>query len=291
MFMTVMFGFSAAFYIVFGGEVSDFKSLGDSFGALMRSLLGDFDYGSLSDSNGVLAPILFYFFNALVFMVLLNMFLAIICDSFAEVKGNQSEEDLLFYSKLKDQIVNQISSMISRKQRIHELAATLSAADTDMDQLIDESELAAALKDNPRAYEILQAEGAKELLRKYDVSGDGVLDKAEMTQILKDLAAKEVEVQHEIDDAQGAKNAVLDQMQDATHARSGGGGGSIVQTIDTSEIEARIDKVEGQIKELSRNVAKKLSLMIDLMMSLSDQVANTSNSAAVVPVGSTQPRL
>jgi hypothetical protein len=44
-------------------------------------------------------------------------------------------------------------------------------------------------------------------------------------------------------------------------------------------VNERIDKVEGQIKEMSRNLAKKLSLMIDLMMSLSDQIVTTNNSS------------
>jgi len=270
-FSLVMFGFSASFYVVFGPEVEDYKTLGDSFGALMRMLLGDFDYAAISASNKVMAPLLFYSFILVGFMILLNMFLAIICDSFAEVKGNQSEEDLEYYTKLRDAIVSNISTLISRKKRIHELAENLSAADTDMDSLIDEKELAAALKDNPRAYEILQSEGAKELLSKYDVSGDGVLDKAEMTQILKDLASKELELQGEIDAAETKKADVMDDLRDAA---AGGGGGGMVN-FDTTELEQRIDKVEGQIKELSRNVAKKLSLMIDLLMSLSDQVSNS----------------
>ena len=46
--------------------------------------------------------------------------------------------------------------------------------------------------------------------------------------------------------------------------------------------------MEGQIKEMSRNVAKKLALMIDLMMSMSDQITNVQaapaqNSHAIVP--------
>jgi hypothetical protein len=44
----------------------------------------------------------------------------------------------------------------------------------------------------------------------------------------------------------------------------------------TEELEQRIEKVDLQIKDMSRNVAKKLSLMIDLMMSLSDQVGSVS---------------
>ena len=48
---------------------------------------------------------------------------------------------------------------------------------------------------------------------------------------------------------------------------------------DLGPVNERIDKVEGQIKEMSRNLAKKLSLMIDLMMSLSDQIVTTNNAS------------
>jgi len=58
-------------------------------------------------------------------------------------------------------------------------------------------------------------------------------------------------------------------------------------------VEQRLDKVEGQIKEMSRNVAKKLALMIDLMMSLSDQISNVNANPAqpmsgIVPVTHSQ---
>merc|ERR1712070_1319755 len=71
-----------------------------------------------------------------------------------------------------------------------------------------------------------------------------------------------------------------DQIQEAGGEAMGGmgmGGFSGPVTIDTAELEQRIDKVEAQIKEMSRNVAKKLSLMIDLMMSLSDQVSSVNS--------------
>jgi hypothetical protein len=66
---------------------------------------------------------------------------------------------------------------------------------------------------------------------------------------------------------------------------NGGGGGGVAGGAamyggglmgSTEELEQRIEKVDLQIKDMSRNVAKKLSLMIDLMMSLSDQVGSVS---------------
>jgi hypothetical protein len=47
---------------------------------------------------------------------------------------------------------------------------------------------------------------------------------------------------------------------------------------DILGVENKVVMVDGQLKDLSRNVAKKLSLMIDLMMSLSDQVATTGQA-------------
>ena len=70
--------------------------------------------------------------------------------------------------------------------------------------------------------------------------------------------------------AKGASQK-LGAMQEAGF---GGGGGGGVAEVDLTEVNERLDKVEGQIKEMSRNVAKKLALMIDLMMSLSDQISN-----------------
>jgi hypothetical protein len=52
MFLVIMFGFSAAYYVTFGAEVARFRSLGDAMGALMRMLLGDFNYDELSNANG-----------------------------------------------------------------------------------------------------------------------------------------------------------------------------------------------------------------------------------------------
>lgn len=48
--------------------------------------------------------------------------------------------------------------------------------------------------------QILRAEGAADLMRKYDVNNDGVLDKEEMHEIVRELAEKEAELQDEIDE-------------------------------------------------------------------------------------------
>ena len=198
MFSIIMFGFTAAFYIVFGPYLADYRTLGTAFSTLFRVLLGDFSYGDLVDINPVMAGLLFYTFILMGFMLLMNMLLAIVCDSFADVKGNQSEEDLNFYLNLRDKLANRAKQLFFRNKELNAITAALKAGDGNMDNLVDEQELEEALKHNPRAYEILKATGAKELLKKYDVDGNGVLDPSEMTQILKDIAEKEQEILAEI---------------------------------------------------------------------------------------------
>ena len=58
---------------------------------LFRIILGDFDFHELEMAHRVLGPIYFIFFVFFVFFVLLNMFLAIINDTYAEVKADLAD--------------------------------------------------------------------------------------------------------------------------------------------------------------------------------------------------------
>jgi len=295
MFMVCMFGFAASFYVVFSAEVESCKTLADAFGTLFRVILGDFDYRAFSDANPVLAPFLFYLFILLVVMILINMFLAILADAYMEAKTNQSDEDMEFYRNLRVHLLSSLKDLFKHRDNIRELTKELQG-EVMIDGDIDMRELERMLENNPRALQILRAEGAADLMRKYDVNNDGVLDKEEMHEIVRELAEKEAELQDEIDeqaypggDADPSKGRVSrvvqkpqqqkqqqlqTQPQRDTVVVSGG------PMADTRELEGRIERVDMQIKELSRNVAKKLSLMIDLMMSLSDQITSASRPVA-----------
>ena len=111
-----------------------------------------------------------------------------------------------------------------------------------------------------------------ELLAKYDVNADGVLDKEEMTSILKQLAKKEAEITAEIEKKEEEE---LSYRAKSIH---GTGALGAAANVDLTQVENRIDMVDQQVKELSRSMTKKLSLMVDLLMSLSDQVSTQSNT-------------
>lgn len=152
----VLTGFAAAFYVCFGMDVQAYRSVGNSFGSLIQALLGVFDYNALRDANSIMAPILFYLYFAVVFFVLLSMFIAILDDSYGQAKEKQTEEDLNYYVNLGRRFMNGINGMLGRKEAVHNLARDLLNADEGetVDGLLDEKELEAVLQKHPRAKEL-----------------------------------------------------------------------------------------------------------------------------------------
>lgn len=108
MFLIVFIAYAQLGYILFGTENTDFRTYADSVLTLLRTVLGDFDYLAIERSNRILGPIYFVTYIFFVFFVLLvrmdfrilnfylkknpdfniqNMFLAIINDTYSEVKS------------------------------------------------------------------------------------------------------------------------------------------------------------------------------------------------------------
>lgn len=63
---------------------------------LFRIILGDFDFHQIENANRVLGPTFFITYVFFVFFVLLNMFLAIINDTYAEVKSDIASQESEF---------------------------------------------------------------------------------------------------------------------------------------------------------------------------------------------------
>eukprot|EP00095_Tigriopus_kingsejongensis_P002369 maker-scaffold579_size130606-snap-gene-0.31 protein:Tk02369 transcript:maker-scaffold579_size130606-snap-gene-0.31-mRNA-1 annotation:"pkd2 " len=103
MFFIVFFAFAQLGYLLFGTQVKDFSSFADAIFTLLRTILGDFDFSAIEQANRVLGPIFFLSYVFFVFFVLLNMFLAIINDTYSEVKaeiaGQKNEFEIGDYMK------------------------------------------------------------------------------------------------------------------------------------------------------------------------------------------------
>ena len=87
MFCIIFTAFVQLGYLLFGAQVEDYSSMYNAMFALIRTILGDFDFITLEAANRFFGPVYFLCFVFFVFFVLLNMFLAILSDSFGEVKA------------------------------------------------------------------------------------------------------------------------------------------------------------------------------------------------------------
>jgi len=86
-FLTIFLVFSMMAYVMFGSKIREFSTQDRSFLYCWRVLLGEWDVGDMEAATYVYANIWFLGFQVLVGMILLNMLLAIIMDTYSGVVG------------------------------------------------------------------------------------------------------------------------------------------------------------------------------------------------------------
>ncbi|XP_078087585.1 polycystin-2-like protein 1 [Mustelus asterias] len=90
MFFIVFFGYAQLGYLIFGTQVEPYHTFGNCIFTQFRIILGDFDFHEIEQANQILGPIYFVTFVFSLFFVLLNVFLAIINDTYSEVKDDKT---------------------------------------------------------------------------------------------------------------------------------------------------------------------------------------------------------
>lgn len=88
LFIIYYFAFCQLAYLLFSKYLSNYKSMVHSAEALFAFALGDFDLDAMREVDRVLGPIFFFLYVAIVYIMLMTIFLTIIYDSLAEVKAN-----------------------------------------------------------------------------------------------------------------------------------------------------------------------------------------------------------
>ncbi|NXJ87642.1 PK2L2 protein, partial [Corythaixoides concolor] len=88
MFFIVFFAYAQLGHLVFGSQVEEFSTFQNCIFTQFRIVLGDFNFETVEAADRILGPIYFITFVFFVFFVLLNMFLAIINDTYSEVKAD-----------------------------------------------------------------------------------------------------------------------------------------------------------------------------------------------------------
>ena len=132
MFFIVFFAFAQLGYMIFGSQVPDYSSFSDAIFTLLRTILGDFDFYALEKANRILGPIFFLSYVFFVFFVLLNMFLAIINDTYSEVKeeiaAQRNDFEIADYFK---RGYNNMLGKVGKRSKLIDIENALKLANAD----------------------------------------------------------------------------------------------------------------------------------------------------------------
>uniref|UniRef100_A0A8B9R308 Polycystin-2 n=1 Tax=Anas platyrhynchos TaxID=8839 RepID=A0A8B9R308_ANAPL len=92
MFFIIFLAYAQLAYLVFGTQIDDFSTFQDCIFTQFRIILGDFNFTEVEEANRILGPIYFTTFVFFMFFILLNMLLAIINDTYSEVKSDMAQQ-------------------------------------------------------------------------------------------------------------------------------------------------------------------------------------------------------
>ncbi|KAH9505263.1 TRP-like ion channel Pkd2 [Bulinus truncatus] len=200
MFIIIFLAFTQLGYLLFGTQVEDFSSFENSFFCLFRIILGDFDFHQLEQANRILGPIFFMLFVFFVFFVLINMFLAIINDTYSEVKSDMAnaKNEFEIADYFKKGYEKMLDKLNFKRDKIVDIQKALRTADINQDKQLDFDEWRQDLKSRGYADGEIEA-----MFSKYDCDGDRVLDEEEQKRMQADLADQKAALNKEYEDLGG----------------------------------------------------------------------------------------
>ena len=85
-FAFIFLSYVSLAFLLFNSQLEDYSSFGISVVSLTRMFLGQFDVPAYKSVAPVLGPVLFFTYMIAIQMVLINMFIGIICETFEEVR-------------------------------------------------------------------------------------------------------------------------------------------------------------------------------------------------------------
>lgn len=79
--------------IIFGTNLYNYRNYFVTIASIISLLLGKFSYYQFETTNRVLGPIFFFAFNIMVNWIIMNMFISILTDVFADVQADVLSQD------------------------------------------------------------------------------------------------------------------------------------------------------------------------------------------------------
>ncbi|XP_022247733.1 polycystin-2-like, partial [Limulus polyphemus] len=242
MFFIVFFAYSQLGYLLFGSQVHGFSNIMKATFTLLRVILGDFDFNEIESANRLLGPIYFLSYVFFVFFVLMNMFLAIINDTYAEVKSEIANRKSEF--EIGEYFLQSYKNLVSKMGKRDKIAEIQNAMKQTNEDKFSYDEIRKTLKrQNFTDIEI------EMIFSKYDLDGNRELDNTQMKRMLADLEGQK----HLLDkDIQNVK-------QKTAAETSGGGEG--VALVEYNVLSQRVDRMEHSIGSIVSKVDAVLMKM------------------------------
>ncbi|XP_058496474.1 polycystin-2 [Solea solea] len=180
MFFIIFLAYAQLAYLVFGTQVNDFSTFQASIFTQFRIILGDFEFSAIEEANPVLGPIYFTTFVFFIFFILMNMFLAIINDSYSEVKADMSQQrsEMEMTDLIKKGCNKALMKLRLKKTAVDDISDSLRQAGGKLNF----DELRQDLKGKGHTDAEIQA-----IFAKYDHDGDQELTEHEHQQMRDDL--------------------------------------------------------------------------------------------------------
>ena len=186
MFVIVFLGFSHMAYMAFGDSMRDFRNFGNSMLTLFQAMVGTVNFEGLDSANRFLGPVFYMGFMVLVFLIMMNMFLAIVSAAYTTIliqdeQGRHEFDFGGFVSAVVETVKERWNARFSAETR-ERAASALDDFDDEGDG-VDKDELREAIEADANLRELLHGETVEDLMSMYDVDGDGNLDANELNEL------------------------------------------------------------------------------------------------------------
>eukprot|EP00391_Amoebophrya_sp_Ameob2_P004195 CAMPEP_0179009944 /NCGR_PEP_ID=MMETSP0795-20121207/16540_1 /TAXON_ID=88552 /ORGANISM="Amoebophrya sp., Strain Ameob2" /LENGTH=1054 /DNA_ID=CAMNT_0020705171 /DNA_START=173 /DNA_END=3337 /DNA_ORIENTATION=- len=127
-FGSVFATFAVIGTLLFGTYVPEYSSISRGLISCWRMVAGDFDYAQLKEVSWTGTAVYFMFFHLLIVLIMLNMLLAIILETYLEVKHDETAKAETLYSQAMESFGRYVRSMRRERMNLDEILDRLLGA-------------------------------------------------------------------------------------------------------------------------------------------------------------------
>lgn len=270
-------------HLIFGEMLIDYQEFSKTLFTLFRILLGDFNFVLMKQQYPIFGPIFFMSFIFIGVMILLNMFLAIINESYGQVKEKMdaaapelmlSDFMSMKYGKFTDKVKTKRSPLMDADEILrNEEVMVLDEIDFNMWR--------AEMK--KKGYADLEID---EFFSKYDKDGDLKLNYFEKLKIVRDIKKEKSHIKEEFSKRDDDDLFTGDGEEEVDELRqmSRDDFDFVVGRIDRMEMSVasvinKIDKLFGHLQQMEMEKMKKRQEMATTMLVDKKNTKTSRNSS------------